>query len=310
MDELLYLSRRDVEELLPPLEDQLELVESAYRSMGEGGVELPPKPSIHPRVDAFVHAMPAYLRKEDVTALKWIAGYRANKARGLPYLNGLIVLSDSETGIPVAVMDAAEITATRTAVASGVCIRRWAPKGWRTAAILGCGVQGVRHALVLHMLNEDVRIQAFDPNPGRAEALLDGVVIARPTPRDAVEGAEVVVTTGPMPARRDPQLESAWLGSRHLVLPVDFDAYVSRQVISQAELFLVDDVTQFEHYRGQGYFQGWPQAHASVGEALDSMPRADRVACVNLGVGALDAVFAKRVFNAAVEKGAGIRLPR
>jgi ornithine cyclodeaminase/alanine dehydrogenase-like protein (mu-crystallin family) len=309
MDELLYLPRTDVEELLPPLHDQLELVETTYRSMGERDVELPPKPSIHPRPDAFIHAMPAYLRREDVAAVKWIAGYRANKARGLPYLSGLIILSNSETGLPIAVMDAAEITATRTAVASGVCIRRWAPPGWRTAAILGCGVQGLRHALVLQTLNKDVVLQAFDPNPGRAEALLDGAVSARSTPREAVEGAEVVITTGPMPERREPQLSSGWLGPKHLLLPVDFDAYVRREAISDAELFLVDDVGQFEHYRGQGYFQGWPRAHASVGEALDSAPNAERVACVNLGVGALDAVFAKHVYDAAVERGAGIRLP-
>ena len=110
--------------------------------MAAGRVELPPKPGIHPREDAFIHAMPAYLADSDVASIKWVGGYPANKERGLPYISGLIVVNDAETGFPLAVMDAAEITAARTAAASGVCIRHWAPEGWSRAAIVGCGEQG------------------------------------------------------------------------------------------------------------------------------------------------------------------------
>jgi ornithine cyclodeaminase/alanine dehydrogenase-like protein (mu-crystallin family) len=307
MTELLHLSLAEVAELLPPFPEQLDLVEQTYRSMASGGAEVPPKPAVHPRPNAFVHAMPAYLRDQDVVALKWIAGYRANKKRGLPYLNGLILLSDPETGVPTVVMDAAEITATRTAAASGVCIRRWAPPGWRTAAIVGCGVQGHRHAAMVELLNRDAVIQAYDPHPERV-ATLDGAVRVRANAREAVEGAEVVITTGPMPEERHPELDADWLGDRYLLVPVDFDAYVRPDPIATAELFLVDDVGQFEYYRERGSFHGWPQAHGSVGEALASGDEAGRVACVNLGVGALDAVFAKHVFEAAQEHGLGTRL--
>lgn len=307
MTELLHLSRAEVTALLPPLGEQLDLAEQTYRSMANGGVELPPKPGIHPRPNAFVHAMPAYLRDEDVVALKWIAGYRANKARGLPYLTGLIILNDPETGVPSVVMDAAEITAARTAAASGVCIRRWAPKGWRTAAILGCGVQGQRHAAVVGFLNGDAVIQAYDPHPERI-AGLDGSVAARANAREAVDAAEVVITTGPMPDERQPELDADWLGDRYLLVPVDFDAYVRPTSIAGAELFLVDDVGQFEYYRERGSFDGWPRAHGSVGETLASGRVGTRVACVNLGVGALDAVFAKHVLEAARERGVGTRL--
>ena len=127
---LLYLSRKEVAGLLPPIAEQLDLVEETYRAVGAGRVELPPKPGIHPRPDSFIHAMPAYLRDDDVAALKWVAGYPANKERGLPYISGLIVLNEADTGLPAAVMDGAEITAARTAAASGVCIQRFAPAGW------------------------------------------------------------------------------------------------------------------------------------------------------------------------------------
>ena len=83
---LLHLSREEVAGLLPTVPEQIDLVERTYVALGEGRVELPPKPGIHPRKDSFIHAMPAYLRDEDVAALKWVAGYPQNKERGLPYI--------------------------------------------------------------------------------------------------------------------------------------------------------------------------------------------------------------------------------
>ena len=308
MPTLLYLARDEVGALLPPVAEQLDLVEGTYRSLAAGRVELPPKPGIHPRPDSFIHAMPAYLRDEDVAALKWVSGYPANKARGLPYITGLIVLNDAETGLPTCVMDGAQITAARTAAASGVCVRRFAPHGWSTAAILGAGEQGVFHASLLRELNPSVRIRAFDPNPERIGRLGPGVEPAVDE-LQAVDGAEIVVTAAPIVERPQPLIGLDALGDRWLVLPIDFDALVQREVIETAELFAVDDVGQFDYYREQGHFVEWPIPSGSVGEALGRTESPQRVACVNLGIGALDAAFAARVLAAARERGGGTELP-
>jgi alanine dehydrogenase len=305
---LLYLTREEVSRLLPAVPEQLDLVEQTYRAVGAGRVELPPKPGIHPRPDSFIHAMPAYLRDEDVAALKWVAGYPANKERGLPYITGLIVLNDAETGVPAAIMDGAEITAARTAAASGVCIRRFAPEGWGRAAVLGAGEQGRFHAEVLRQLNPEVAIQGWDPHSERILSLGDRVEEAS-GPREAVEGAEVVVTAGPIVENPDSLLTPDWLGERSLGLPIDFDFYFSAQAVDAAELFLVDDVGQFEYYRSLGHFQDWPEPEGSVGEALSRDGAPARVVCCNLGIGALDAAFAARVLAAARESGSGTELP-
>ena len=185
---LLHLSREEVASLLPTIPEQIDLVERTYVALGAGRVELPPKPGIHPRKDSFIHAMPAYLKDQDVAALKWVAGYPQNKERGLPYITGLIVVNDADTGLPLAVMDGAEITAARTAAASGVCVRRWAPDGWRDTAILGCGEQGRFHACMLAELNPGLHIRAFDPHPERIEHL-EGPVEAAPSPRERVRAS-------------------------------------------------------------------------------------------------------------------------
>lgn len=316
MTELLYLSRAEVAGLLPGIPEQLDLVEQTYRALAAGRVELPPKPGVHPRKDSFIHAMPAYLRDEDVVALKWVAGYPANKERGLPYITGLIVLNDPETGLALAILDGAEITAARTAAASGVCVRRFAPDGWRRAAILGCGEQGRFHARLLAALNPDVRIRAYDRHPERVQAMPDPVEAA-PGPREALEGADVIVTAGPIVEDPDPPIAPDWLGERWLLLPIDFDFYVRSETVAAADLFLADDVAQFEYYRELGHFQGWPAPAASVGERLaeemqvtDCYLHPTQVLCCNLGIGALDAAFAHAVLARAQAEGVGTTLPR
>jgi ornithine cyclodeaminase/alanine dehydrogenase len=303
--DLLYLSRGEVARLLPGIAEQVELAERTFRALAHGRVELPPKPGIHPRPDSFIHAMPAYLADEDVAALKWVAGYPENTARGLPYISGLIVVNDADTGMPVAVMDAAEITAARTAAASGLCVRRFAPAGWRRAAILGCGEQGRYHARVLRALNPSVSLSAYDPAPGRARELGE----AAADPRSAVRGAEVLVTAAPILDDPRPPIAPDWLDGRWLALPIDFDSSIQAALVRSADLFVVDDIGQFEYYRGQGHFRDWPRPAASLGQALDLDRRFERVACVNLGVGALDAAFAQRVLEAARRAKVGVRLP-
>jgi ornithine cyclodeaminase/alanine dehydrogenase len=309
LEELLYLSRQEVAALLPPIPDQIDLVERTYRALAAGDVELPPKPGVHPRENAFIHAMPAYLADDDVAALKWVSGYPANKERGLPYISGLIVVNDADTGLPQGVMDAAEITAARTAAASGVCMRRWAPAGWARAAIVGCGEQGRYHARVVTALNPSAVIRAYDTHPERARTLGGDVELADDA-RDAASGAEIVITGIPIAENPRPVIDSECLGDRYLLLPLDFDATIQIGPIADSGLFVSDDVGQFDYYRSRGHFQGWPEPHRSVGEALGRNSKAKRVACCNLGVGALDAAFASRVLDAARAQGMGTRLER
>jgi ornithine cyclodeaminase/alanine dehydrogenase len=304
---LLFLSRAEVAALLPSVPEQLDLVERTYRALAAGTVELPPKPGVHPRKDSFIHAMPAFLREDDVVALKWVSGYPGNKERGLPYIAGLVVVNDAATGLPLAVLDGAEITAARTAAASGVCVRGFAPEGWRRATILGCGEQGRFHARLLRELNGGVAIRAWDPHPERIERLGEGVEACSGW-EEAVEGAEVLVTAGPIVEDPSPPIGPERLGERWLALPIDFDLYVAAEAVAAADLFLADDVGQFEYYREQGHFQGWPAPAGNVGEGLRGGDRPARVVCCNLGIGALDAAFAHVVLERARAEGVGTEL--
>src|SRR3972149_12230196 len=116
--QLLFLSRADIEEAGITMKEIVSAVEQAFREKGEGHVEMPPKPGIHPASDAFIHAMPAYLPRLRAAGIKWVSGYPDNYKSGLTYISGLVVLNDPETGFPMAVMDGAWITAKRTGAAT------------------------------------------------------------------------------------------------------------------------------------------------------------------------------------------------
>ena len=116
---VLYLSREDVEATQLPMSEIIQVLEAMFKEKGNGRVEMPPKPGIHPRPDAFIHAMPAYIPSLQAAGLKWVAGYPGNQAKGLPYITGLLILNEPDTGVPLA-------SALWPAACRGAAIwRRW-----------------------------------------------------------------------------------------------------------------------------------------------------------------------------------------
>jgi ornithine cyclodeaminase/alanine dehydrogenase len=150
--------------------------------------------------------------------MKWIGAFPENRARGLPQISGVIVINDSETGVPVAILDARWVTAKRTAAASALAARNLAHPDVSTLGILSCGVQGRNH---LAALCGEFRIEeaiAYDPSEEArvlyAEEMRDRLgVRVYPTavPRDAVEGPDMVVTAGPIARVPYATIETGWL---------------------------------------------------------------------------------------------------
>src|SRR5512144_2658405 len=157
---VLYLSRADVETVNLPMQQIIDLLETAFREKGNGRVEMPPKPGIHTMPDAFIHAMPAYIPSMKSAGIKWVSGYPENFKRGLPYITGLMILNDAETGIPYAVMDCSWITAMRTGAASALSAKYLARPDSRAVGILACGVQGHTNLEALAFLSRTKRVYA------------------------------------------------------------------------------------------------------------------------------------------------------
>src|SRR5512137_935301 len=163
--QLLYLSRADVESVALDMPTIIASLEAAFKEKGQGRVEMPPKPGIHTQPDAFIHAMPAYIPSLKSAGIKWVSGYPENYKRSLPYITGLLVLNDDETGLPYAVMDCTWITAYRTGAASALSAKYLARKQSEVVGILACGVQGRTNLFALAALFPLKRVYAYDIVP-------------------------------------------------------------------------------------------------------------------------------------------------
>jgi ornithine cyclodeaminase/alanine dehydrogenase len=271
--------------------------------------------------------MPAHLRGEapadDLVGIKWVAGFSSNAAIGLPAINAVVVLNDPETGVPIAVLDGAPITAERTAAVTGVALRHFGPPASDEIqiAVIGAGVQGRSHLAVLGGVLPGGRVRLFDRDPERAAALADrarsthGIAgaTAHASAREAIEGADVVVTVASfLPPGERQTMTSDWLRADVTVVPVDYATYCAAEVARDAALFLVDHRDQFLANRDDGNFDGYPDPGATMGEAiLARTPRPPgRVVVTHLGVGLADLVFADAIVRAATASGRGTTLPR
>ena len=312
---LRYLSRADVEAVGLTGGEVIKILGAAFRAKRDGAVEMPPKIGVHPRDDAFIHAMPAYLASADAVGIKWVAGYPDNQRLGLPYIHGLFVLSDAATGRPLAVMDATWITEVRTAAASMLGIRALAERPVEAVGIIGCGRQGHVHLeLVREVFPTVRRATLFDRHAERAEALaaahpeLDVPVAA--LAQEIGPGSDVVITTAAIV--RDPErpLRREDLADATVACAVDFDASLSDDLFEDAALFVVDDVAQYRYYREQGYFGGYPGDPVELCDVLDA--DADRApglrVFVPLGLALEDVAVAAEVGRRAAAAGLGREL--
>jgi ornithine cyclodeaminase/alanine dehydrogenase-like protein (mu-crystallin family) len=240
---------------------------------------------------------------------------------GLPTYHAQVILNDARSGLPLAVMDAGTITAQRTAAVSGAAIKLFAPgHAGRAAivAILGAGVQARGHLPVIGRLLPGASVRITDVDGAQAKALVAearssegiGEAAVAPGVREAVEGAEVVVSVvsfGPDHQALDPR----WLGSETLFVAVDYDMQAPASLAREA-LFVVDERDQFLATRAGGGFAGYPDPTATLGEALrDGLARPPgRVLVSHLGVGLADVVFASAILRRAEQLGLGVLLPR
>jgi len=298
----------------------IDLLEKAFLEKGKGRVEMPPKPGIHTMPDAFIHAMPAYIPSMRAAGMKWVSGYPGNFNRGLPYISGLIVLNDVETGIPSAVMDCTWVTAMRTGAASALSAKYLARPDSETIGILACGVQGRANLEALSCVFPIKRVYAYDVLPKVQEKFIVEMtdrlgleILGVNGPKQAVAGSDLVVTSGPILKHPIPAIEKEWLRPGGFGSAVDFDSYWSGEALAQMDRIGTDDHAQFRYYRSAGYFQQTPEPYADLGELVAGIKpgrrdEKERTLAINLGLALDDMAVAPTIVQRAKEKGLGVRL--
>jgi alanine dehydrogenase len=182
----------DVRTAVPP-QDAYDAVRAAFVAYARGEWSMPPKVYVTNYPAGDFRAMPAIGGGHAL--LKWVTSFPGNPARGLPTVTGLVLLSDAEDGRLLAVLDAAAVTALRTAAAAVLAAETLRRADASSYAVVGCGVNGAETARMLVALGITPIVWDRDEHRRRAVAEELGVSLAT-SGADAL-GSDVVATVTP-----------------------------------------------------------------------------------------------------------------
>ena len=186
-----FYSARHVEAAVSP-ERAYEAVRTAFVSHAGGDWTMQPKLYVTNYPAGDFRAMPALGGGHAL--LKWVTSFPGNPAHGLPTVSGLVILSNAETGVVEAVLDAGSVTALRTGAAAALGAETLGLPGV-PAAVIGAGVNGRACARSLKALGRDVLL--WDVDAERAHSVAADLGIGVAANQDEAIGADVVVTVTP-----------------------------------------------------------------------------------------------------------------
>ena len=319
-----FLSRADLDTLGLGMGEIIDILEEAFRTKAAGKVTMPPKIFFHRHGPRFYSSMVSASPALGYAGCKWQSGDPDNPDIGLPYIQGLYILTEDATGQMRAIMDAEWITGQRTAAASGLVIRHLAKDSDRTLGILGCGLQGRKHLEAIHAARPQFdECVCYDLVPERQERFIAEMtgkfgfdsIAGMSGPEEVARNCDVLVTGGPIQKDRRPVIRPDWIGAGMLVVTIDYDSYVTDEAIRAMDLVLTDDLGQIEDARrNEGKFPGVTRVDSSVADLVAHgkgarTSDAQRILVFNLGIALEDLATAIEILNRADRNGVGTMLP-
>jgi ornithine cyclodeaminase/alanine dehydrogenase len=172
---MLILNESDLRSLLE-MKDVIAAVEAGFRSLARGAVSLPERLRlVMPERDAVLLEMPAYCGSQKALGTKIVSVFDRNGERNLDVVQAVYLLLDSETGVPVSLMEGKFITGIRTAATSAVATKFMAASGPKQLAIFGAGTQARFHVDAMMAVAQIERVMIASRTAERALALSDYV---------------------------------------------------------------------------------------------------------------------------------------
>ncbi|MGH7504491.1 MAG: ornithine cyclodeaminase family protein, partial [Longimicrobiales bacterium] len=176
--DMLVLTGDDVARLLP-MHDCIELMAATFLALARGESVLPLRTVIAlPDGRGSLYTMPAFAAAAGALAVKLVTIFPGNHGGALPSHQGVVLLFDGTDGRPVALIDATEITALRTAAVSAVATRALARADAGDLALLGSGVQARAHLEAMRAVRPVGNVMIVSRSPERADALADEAIAA------------------------------------------------------------------------------------------------------------------------------------
>ena len=241
----LLLDRNTVRTLMR-MADVINVVEEAFKMCGEGKGRMPAKVYLSVEQGDF-RAMPAAL--PGCAGMKWVNVHPRNPSLGLPSVMAVLIYNDPETGYPLAIMDATEITAYRTGAAAAIASKYLARRSPHTMGVIGAGYQAYTQILAHAELFNPISINAFDISRAAVDRLgqsLPHLSIKSCSVQEAAS-CDIVCTLTPS---RSPIVKREWIRPGTHINAVGADAPGKQELepsILKEATVVVDDLTQASH---------------------------------------------------------------
>ena len=244
-----YLTDEDLGALGVRSDEIVTALEEALVSLRDGQISAAPKASVIAPDGRYMMATLSASDGMGVIVVKSVMVNDRNKERGLPGINGAIMVMDAETGVLKCVMDANWVTAVRTAGLSAVAAKRLADPKSEILALVGTGVQAESHMRALADLFPLKKIRAF----GRGEAGIAktrdvaeslGLDFEACDPQSCLQGADIVVSSVTLDYTIEPFLDANWLKDGAFAAITDLGIPWSDAGQSAFSRVYVDDLAQ------------------------------------------------------------------
>jgi alanine dehydrogenase len=199
--ELLFLNAQEVSQALP-MQQAIPAMKQAFQQYSSGQADLP----LRTRIDVSTHDgstlfMPALLAESESFAIKVVSVFPGNASLDLPTIHAIVVAIDPQTGAPIAVLEAASLTAIRTGAASGAATDVLAREDSSTLALFGSGSQARTQVEAVCHVREIATVKVFSLENAQAEQLcremserLDIAIELAKDPEDAIGQADIICT--------------------------------------------------------------------------------------------------------------------
>jgi ornithine cyclodeaminase len=262
---VLILSEHDVEQLLV-MEECIEVMEEALAALARGEVHNPLRQAIRPAgAPGLLGLMPAWRGGEmPYFALKEVCVFPGNPARGLDSHLGAVVLHSGETGEPLAFVNAASVTAIRTAAVSAVATKLLARESASILAVIGSGVQAKSHLRGIPLVRSVKEVRQYSRSAGNVASV-----------EEAVRGADLIVTAT---SSKEPILRREWLSPGVHINAVGSSIAAARELdsatVAAASLFVdrrestVNESGDYLFALREGAISGPGHIRAELGEIL------------------------------------------
>jgi ornithine cyclodeaminase len=204
---MLILDRRAVDELLD-IDALIDGLASAMDDLSAGRVSMPPRTFAMVPDRGLLASMPVYVGSSELLTAKLVLVFHDNAAKGLDTHQAVVAVFDPHTGVPVALMDGASITATRTAAGSALATRLLSRRDAKVLAIIGSGVQARSHARAVRRVRQIDELLLAGRSAANVEALA-GEIGAKPASiEEAVRSADIVCACT---SATEPVVRREWL---------------------------------------------------------------------------------------------------